>query len=305
MLKSQSRLQDKIRLTPLTLTLVALAPILIYFSHIRYSNDDGQAFNTPTSPEKRTPEAFTWSKQFGDWVLQTNDEGEGELPEPACIWPDEQCQFVHTDRIVNQLRLQRKVSGNNFKIFTSGFESSPTYFETESCPVNRCQFTQNPTEADAVIFPNSDVLNYKSLENVRFRQIWIAYLLESPINTYDRRFERSYRGVLEFNWTASYRDDSDLVTPYSKFVPFSSEAGNIKEAIELSHLKRQRERNLPTGYRQMILRKYATASDKHKKLIESKLGRVAWFASNCYSKNDRLEYARELAKYIPVDIYGR
>lgn len=31
---------------------------------------------------------------------------------------------------------------------------------------------------------------------------------------------------------------------------------------------------------------------------------VAWFVSNCGSRNGRLAYARELAKHISVDIYG-
>lgn len=37
---------------------------------------------------------------------------------------------------------------------------------------------------------------------------------------------------------------------------------------------------------------------------EDNRNRVAWFVSNCGAKNSRLEYARELAKYIDVDIYG-
>ena len=31
---------------------------------------------------------------------------------------------------------------------------------------------------------------------------------------------------------------------------------------------------------------------------------VAWFVSNCGARNGRLKYAKELAKYIEVDIYG-
>lgn len=36
----------------------------------------------------------------------------------------------------------------------------------------------------------------------------------------------------------------------------------------------------------------------------NKTKKVAWFVSNCGARNGRLAYARELAKYIPVDIYG-
>ena len=36
----------------------------------------------------------------------------------------------------------------------------------------------------------------------------------------------------------------------------------------------------------------------------NKTKKVAWFVSNCEAKNGRLDYARQLGKYIQVDIYG-
>jgi hypothetical protein len=38
--------------------------------------------------------------------------------------------------------------------------------------------------------------------------------------------------------------------------------------------------------------------------VGNKTKKVAWFVSNCNAKNNRLQYARELAKHIQVDIYG-
>ena len=37
---------------------------------------------------------------------------------------------------------------------------------------------------------------------------------------------------------------------------------------------------------------------------KDKTKNVAWFVSNCNTRNKRLEYAKELGKYIDVDIYG-
>lgn len=34
------------------------------------------------------------------------------------------------------------------------------------------------------------------------------------------------------------------------------------------------------------------------------LFQVAWFVSNCHPRNQRMHYAKELSKYIQVDIYG-
>lgn len=36
----------------------------------------------------------------------------------------------------------------------------------------------------------------------------------------------------------------------------------------------------------------------------SLFNQVAWFVSNCHPRNQRMHYARELSKYIQVDIYG-
>uniref|UniRef100_A0A8D8SEM5 Fucosyltransferase n=1 Tax=Cacopsylla melanoneura TaxID=428564 RepID=A0A8D8SEM5_9HEMI len=44
--------------------------------------------------------------------------------------------------------------------------------------------------------------------------------------------------------------------------------------------------------------------DKMKNYAANKTHKVAWFVSNCGAKNNRLQYAHELSKYIEVDIYG-
>lgn len=45
-------------------------------------------------------------------------------------------------------------------------------------------------------------------------------------------------------------------------------------------------------------------STTNNETIDDQRNKVAWFVSNCGAKNSRLEYARELAKYIQVDIFG-
>ena len=39
-------------------------------------------------------------------------------------------------------------------------------------------------------------------------------------------------------------------------------------------------------------------------IAANKTKAVAWFVSNCGARNGRLNYAKELSKYIEVDIYG-
>ena len=73
------------------------------------------------------------------------------------------------------------------------------------------------------------------------------------------------------NWTVTYRHDSDIPVPYYKFFPYE---------------KRTKPKRI---------RNYAA----------TKTRKVAWFVSNCWASNARMEYARELGKYIEVHIYGR
>lgn len=92
------------------------------------------------------------------------------------------------------------------------------------------------------------------------------YILESPlVSGYVNNYESS------INWTATYREDSDIVTPYEKWV---YNDGKISQRNK---------------------RNYAFGKSK----------KVAWFVSNCVTTNRRLDYALELQKHINVDIYGR
>lgn len=72
-----------------------------------------------------------------------------------------------------------------------------------------------------------------------------------------------------FNWTSSYRWDSDIPRVSGYFIKYNS-----------------------------------PESDDGVNYAEGKTKKVAWFVSNCKPHNNRTVYAKELAKYISVDIYG-
>lgn len=75
----------------------------------------------------------------------------------------------------------------------------------------------------------------------------------------------------DVNFTASYRSDSDIVVPYDKWLYYD-------ERIRIHPQTKN----------------YAFGKNK----------KVAWFVSNCNASNERMEYAKELQKYINVDIFG-
>lgn len=256
-----------------------------------------------------TDDKFVWSAEWADWALENNpqlgggdgDDHDDDLAKAlnrslvdSCLWPEQRqhelCSL--SDRIINQLLLPDNHSDKLFKISIANDNSLPEgreLFIKDKCLVNKCLITQDLGQADAVVFPNADV-RVEIPEARRADQIWIAHFLESPPNTFDERFSRPYRGRHAFNWTASYRSDSDLVTPYSKFVPYLGSVGNAK-ADELESNQRRQF--------------YQLVSAQHRALIEAKQTKVAWFVSNCHAKNNRLEFAKQLAKHIQVDVYGK
>ncbi|GLH12276.1 Glycoprotein 3-alpha-L-fucosyltransferase A [Gryllus bimaculatus] len=139
-------------------------------------------------------------------------------------------------------------------------------FLRQKCPVDTCTITANKAEA-----ADADLILYKDhFVNPGVprppRQVWVLYFLECPYHTQHVKFNDV------FNWTATYRRDSDIVAPYERWAYYDE---HIKQNPHM-------DRNY--------------AANKTKK--------VAWFVSNCGARNRRLQYAHELQKYIQVDIYG-
>lgn len=149
-------------------------------------------------------------------------------------------------------------------------------FFHDKCPVNTCTLartTEEARNADVVIFKGHYVEGIDLFVRRQPHHVWILYLLESPAN-----FKELGKANNLINWTASYRHDSDIVTPYGKFVPYSKMSSYIPGDLKLSP------------------RSVNYAANKTKK--------VAWFVSNCNAKNDRLQYAESLSQHIDVDIFG-
>ncbi len=145
----------------------------------------------------------------------------------------------------------------------------------EKCPKKDCilslvQDIQNTRQINAsvVLFDITNFQYAKQLEKI-WNQIWILNLMESPLNTPNLTELRNL-----INWTATYRTDATIYTPYDEYKKYQG-------------TNRQRH---PWHY--------------YRDLIKTKTNSVAWFVTNCGSKNGRLKYVLELQRYIGVDIYG-
>ncbi|XP_068249644.1 glycoprotein 3-alpha-L-fucosyltransferase A [Palaemon carinicauda] len=200
------------------------------------------------------------------------------------LWPDEEL----SDRIVEQLMFRppppppledhpdpsasdKSGSPPYKKILmyngmnSWGLRAGRGQFMKLKCPVDTCVLTGSRSEissADAVMFKD----HFSMPPNKRDpRQVWVMFMLECPMHT------QHFTNKNVFNWTATYRHDSDIVAPYEKWVYYDPSIRQKPQEINYS---------------------------------ANKTKQVAWFVSNCGARNNRLQYAKELGKYIGVDIFG-
>ncbi|KAK3581708.1 hypothetical protein CHS0354_003593 [Potamilus streckersoni] len=161
----------------------------------------------------------------------------------------------------------------------------PSWFgeEEEECNTNinkcfqgNCIITYNRSlleEADALIFdatastfPQNPPLI--ALKGRRPNQIWIFYGLESPVHYRNNHFKRP-EWISMFNWTMTYRLDSDIPHPYG------------------------------------ILFTNPYPPDRNYSVIfRSKTKFAAWIVSHCNAESKRDDFVRLLQTYVPVDIFG-
>jgi len=192
------------------------------------------------------------------------------------------------DRVVEQIsykpasyiRLHDSDVGVSVRtIYVPGADIEPgrDKFISGQCPVDACSISTNPN--DSTSSHMRLMLSVSSLFQPSSRvkppgQIWVMYLLESPLS-----LPKFHHVDNLINWTATYRWDSTIVTPYAKFVSFP----------------RTTSRSASTEYADAPAAKnYAAGKTKM----------VAWFVSNCYSKNERGSYVEELSRHVPVDVFG-
>lgn len=231
-----------------------------------------------TLPPARRP----WYLSGGELRPEVPMEGE-QWVRTQRIWPDEN----PSDRIVEQLMFRpplpppledhpdpaasdkaplqyKKILMYN-GMNSWGLRAGMGQFLKLKCPVDTCVLTGSRSElssADAILFKDHFAMPPHKRDP---RQVWIMFMLECPLHT------QNFANKNVFNWTATYRHDSDIVAPYEKWVYYDPHIRQKPQEIN-----------------------YAANKTKQ----------VAWFVSNCGARNNRLQYAKELGRYIGVDIYG-
>ena len=156
-----------------------------------------------------------------------------------------------------------------------------TDWDGTPCEENRCQITFDKSLrnfSDAVLIhvghPNFNIEEAK--KNRPTAQRWVLYTKESP-GVYP--IGDMADGV--YNWTATYRLDSDFFVPYGSYSPL-----NVPNKLNDDDLIEQPDENV----------NYAKGKDK-----------MATFgvSNHCNERGVRFSYVRALLKHIPVSLYGK
>lgn len=218
----------------------------------------------------------------GQQLDQQDSEAEESLREPYQIMESyrKDSYPVSEDRPAKRLLFWNEAYGT--KNFDIGLGKD--VFRKAGCPVWQCESSDNrsnPDSYDAIVFHQrswviSD-LPKKRLPSQRY----IYWMRESP----SWRFVKTDPMAGFFNWTLTYRWDSESVFPYGWFSPVNKSHLPMKPEPEL--LRRLLDEPPPVNY----------AGNKTKM--------AAWFVSNCKSHSNRNQFVKLLQEFVPVDIYGR
>ncbi|CAF1253083.1 unnamed protein product [Adineta steineri] len=161
----------------------------------------------------------------------------------------------------------------------------------DKCPL-KCEFscriedfTQRSPQA--VLFFGEDFAWPFKLSNKNrssFDQRWIFWSWEAPVH-----HSEYTRSGLTFNWTMTYRKDSDIIHDYGRYIP----------------------RNLSYTIRDyQAVDFYLSSKDNQstfhiEKEFENRQNEILWFVSNCKSRTKRDKIADELNKYFSIKQYGQ
>lgn len=193
--------------------------------------------------------------------------------------------------------------------FAFGFGQEP--FQ-KYCPNNpNCFATNNRAylksmgDFDAILFHFIDfnIQKRNTLASIakwrKVHQRFIFYNLESP-HTYPLP-KHTVPGHF-YNWTMTYRHDSDIPRPYGWIRPKSEQEDSTTTTRTTTTTM------YPPPLRESWPIVYNTNDQEVLPFVAkttARSGKVAWIVSHCDTVSRRMEYALELAKYIPVDIFGK
>lgn len=164
-------------------------------------------------------------------------------------------------------------------------------FQQQNCKITECeiivsrwQFPNRPLDSyDAILINLNDQMPLNALPNPELHgrkshQRYIFFTQEPPsgLEEYDETFFPDNF----YNWTMTYRLDSDIPLIYGRIRPEESAPTSFEPVTD--------------SIQQAKLKSYASGKTKL----------VAWMVSHCKTDGRREDFVRQLKRHINVDIYG-
>lgn len=156
------------------------------------------------------------------------------------------------------------------------FKGNQAFIDAK-CVINKCIFTTNKSfsnKSDAIVFNARHIVRHE-LTNTDMRsshQKWIFFSRDSPQYTEAQGLD--YMSYL-FNWSWTYRSDSDIVNNYGIVEKMRQENNRLFKDSHVFDFWRQKNKM------------------------------IFWFANNCQTFSKRENYVKDLKSYIDIDIYGK
>ena len=230
------------------------------------SRDNGPQITRQRTSDNSTPKE----------IKQRREASRTYIPKYIVDWEHSApcVRFNETESIPQNPKKQKNVKLILYWEDEDYFDKTRRYSDLCHQPDPGCELTFDVSQhakADAVVFHASRISITKPPFKKRRGQVWVARGLESPPHWRKGYESPGWRGV--FNWTMTYRTDSDIFSPVGRLVQLPT--------------------TLPNNYTEIASRKTKS---------------IAWFVSKCDTTykygSQREKYVKELRKYIDVDIFG-
>lgn len=172
------------------------------------------------------------------------------------------------------------------------------------CKITNCLFT-----SDLSLLEQSDVVffNIHTIEdfpvNRQPHQRFVFAQLESPENTKPQLIQMDRFRYNYFNWTMTYRRDSDIfLRDYYGSIVNKATINDIEHS-DRYNMKLFNYSSTPAGN---FTKDWTQGMDPSLiAIIKGKTKLATWVVSHCPTPVRREEYVRQLQKFVPIDVYGR
>jgi alpha-1,3-fucosyltransferase len=190
----------------------------------------------------------------------------------------------------------------NWKDFQFGMGQEP--FIQAGCRVTNCMTTDDRkllNESDAILFHpiNFDPYDLPPQRNPNQRYIFLFYEAETTGRHYSI-FNQSIQGF--FNWTMSYRRDSDIhcTEPYG-ILRRKNASLKIIDTLPIS----LPQGSLPPDPAVLLKIAQSIGNRLYPDFVLKKRKKIAWFVSKCVTHGRREVFFRKLFDYFPsIDVFG-